>query len=109
MKALRNCEHLFAPGYDAGHTQGILVCLSARVNEEHTTHIVRGNAEQLFCGARTDIQRNGIALKNQLGALRTDRLSKTRVSVAECGDGMAAVQVEYATTVGRDDVAAGSS
>ncbi len=59
--------------HDTGHAQRILVGFGAGVDEEDATECVWRLAEQFFGGQRTHLERNGIALEQQLCALFPDR------------------------------------
>ena len=106
VEALRDRKHLFsACGYKR-HAQCILIGLGTRVHEECPMQIVRRNRDQLFRGLGTNIERDGIALKQQVFALSLYGFDQSRVSVTECRDSVTAVQIENASATGRDDVAA---
>ena len=66
----------------------------------------RRDAEQSLCRRRADVERDRVALKNQLAGLPADRVGERRVAVAQCGHGMAAIEIEYAATVRRFEFAA---
>ena len=105
MKTLGNGKHLLALRDHTGHAQRILVRLGARVDEEHAFEPRRGDASQLLGRVGADVERDGIALEQQLAALLLDRSNEPRMPVAERRDSMTAVQVENTPAILGEDVA----
>ncbi len=99
-------KHLAPLRHRAGHAQGVLVGFGARVDEEHPLERGRCDGHEFLRGLCAHLQRNGVALKQQALRLLPDRGNEPRVAVSQGGDGVPAVEVEYAPAVAGDDLAA---
>ena len=106
VKTMRNREHL-APLRDrTGHAQSVLVGFRTRVHEEHSVERGGCNGDEFLCRLSADVQRDGVALKQQGFRLFPDRGRQPRVPVSQRRDGMPAVEVEYVPAIAGDDLAA---
>ena len=108
MKSMGDRENLAATRHRAGHAQRILVGFGTRVNEQHALQGGRCHRNE-FLGSRcAHRQRNRVALEQQGFRLFPDCGDESRMAVAQCSDGMAAVEIEDAPAVANDDLAARS-
>ena len=93
MKSVCNAQDFVTAGCHTGHAQRVFVGLGARIHEEHSVDALRSNANQFFRGFCAHFQRNRIALKQQPVTLLVERMYEAWVAIAQCCNGMRAIQI----------------
>ena len=83
------------------HAQGVFIGFGAGVHEEHAVEGWTGELHEPRCGAHAHVHRHGIALEVAGFRLAGESARPARVLVAECGDRVAAVEIEHAAAIAR--------
>jgi len=105
MKALCDCQDLFPTSCCASHAQGVFVGFGAGIYKENTIQARWSNTHQVFRRARANFECDGVALKQQLVNLVLNCPYQARVAIAEGGDRVPTVEIEYASAICSEQVA----
>jgi hypothetical protein len=109
VKAAYNGRDLRSRSQSKCHLEGVFVGLGTAVDEEHARNRQLGKTYEPLGCARADLHRHCIRLEVARLRLVGERTREARMSVAQRGDRVSAIQIEYtlAAAVGKPDTLAG--
>src|SRR5690606_34291728 len=104
VKSALDRDHFRAACHLAGELERIFVRFRAGVHEENRVEPEAAEFRELRGGASPHVEGNGIALKAKRPCLRSERFDPARMTVAERGHSMSAIEVEHAASARRVQV-----